>query len=177
MVEISKTAHGLFVRRLSTFVANPALVVDYSYLPFDHFVHSVDFVLCIKMAVPVEIDIDALLDTTTDQSLLPLATDTTTNMTSSTPLTSGPLEGFVKLNDKVHVYTPTEKPEPESNDPHFLLMCSWAFAQPRHISKYIKSYQSLYPRMQILLVQVEINNMVRYPRLPKLKNVTGSQPV
>jgi hypothetical protein len=119
------------------------------------------------MAVPVELDIDAILHKVEDtRSSVPLTTDTANGdfkMAATAPISSGPLEGFVKLNDKVHVYTPSEKPEDGSNDPHFLLMCSWAFAQPRHVSKYIKTYQSLYPKMQIMLVQNEINNMVRFP--------------
>jgi hypothetical protein len=115
------------------------------------------------MAVPVVWDVDEILTTAEDKHKAPLSTTTANSdidMTS-TAISSGPLEGFVKLNDKVHVYTPSRKPEQDSSDPDMLLMCSWAFAQPRHISKYIKSYQSLYPRMQILLVQIEINNMVR----------------
>lgn len=116
------------------------------------------------MAVPVELDINGILNTAEDRRSTPLSTTAANGniKMAATAISSGPLEGFVKLNDKVHVYTPTSKPEEGSNDPHLLLMCSWAFAQPRHISKYIKSYQSLYPNMQILLVQIEINNMVRF---------------
>jgi len=115
------------------------------------------------MAVPIDLDIDAFLDATEAETHLHKDTPLANGNMTSTTLRQDPLEGFVKLHDKVHHYTPSSDPSPDSNHPGLVLMCSWAFAQPRHISKYIKSYQSTYPNSQILLVQNQINNMLFAP--------------
>lgn len=117
------------------------------------------------MAVPIDFDIDAFLDATEAESHSRKDTVIANGDLKMTSTTSrpNPLEGFVKLHDKVHHYTPSSSPPADSQDPGLVLMCSWAFAQPRHISKYIKSYQSHYPNSQILLVQNQINNMLFMP--------------
>lgn len=118
------------------------------------------------MAVPIELDIDAILtDSKSEKSKIDLPHHTAKGdiaMTSTT-LPVDPLEGFVKLRDRVHVYTPSSPPPSESRDPGLIVICSWAFAKPRHISKYLKGYQGVYPNSKILLVQQKINNMLFNP--------------
>lgn len=81
---------------------------------------------------------------------------------SSSPITSGPLEGFVRLGKFVHHYTPANVDISDS-EPGLVVLCSWAFAQPKHIAKYLKGYQNTFPRTPILLVQQDINNMLFRP--------------
>lgn len=73
--------------------------------------------------------------------------------------------GFTKLSDGMSLYTPTNtSSDPDDDkDPTILVLCSWAFAQPRHIAKYIHPYQILYPRMSILLVQNALRNNIYVP--------------
>ncbi|ETN42057.1 uncharacterized protein HMPREF1541_03996 [Cyphellophora europaea CBS 101466] len=122
------------------------------------------------MAVPVDLDIDAILDAAeteqrTSKDSVPIPTHSINGDIKMTAqaLPKNPLEGFVKLHDKVHIYAPSTSPPADCNDPGFIFFCSWAFAQPRHISKYLKGYQSMYPHSTILLVQNQINNMLFSP--------------
>jgi hypothetical protein len=82
---------------------------------------------------------------------------------ATTPLPANPLEGFTKIKDKIHTYHPSTPAPANSTDPTLLILCSWAFAPLRPLSKYIKGYQSLYPHTSILLLQNEINNMLFTP--------------
>ncbi|KPI35101.1 uncharacterized protein AB675_1352 [Cyphellophora attinorum] len=116
------------------------------------------------MAVPVMVDFD-LADRPHKRKIpatmeLPRQTADGNVEIATTQLPVDPLEGFVKIRDKVHLYTPTETTASAPNDPGFIIICSWAFARPRHISKYLKGYQGVYPNSQILLVQQEIDNML-----------------
>lgn len=51
----------------------------------------------------------------------------------------------------------------DNDTPELIIICSWAFAQPRHISKYIIGHQSLYPHARILLIQNIIANAIWRP--------------
>ncbi|KAK5081075.1 hypothetical protein LTR70_009337 [Exophiala xenobiotica] len=50
-----------------------------------------------------------------------------------------------------------------SQNPTLIIICSWAFAQPKHIAKYIQPYKEIYPSASILLVQNVIANLVWKP--------------
>ena len=77
-------------------------------------------------------------------------------------LIKDPLEDFQQLNDFTHIYQPQTDSNP-STGPHLVILCSWAFAQPRHISKYLRSYQERYPEAQILLIQSDTGNLLWRP--------------
>ena len=113
------------------------------------------------MAVPIELDIDAILaandrDIHKSPAMIDLPQHTANGDIKmvSTTLPASPLEGFVRIKDKVHLHTPAEPLPAGSRDPGFIIICSWAFAKPRYIVKYIKGYQSVYPNSKILLVQM-----------------------
>ena len=73
------------------------------------------------------------------------------------------LEGSQKLNDITHLYKPTTLSSPSSTDPCLVILCSWAFAQVRHISKYLRGYQERFPATPILLVQADTGNILWRP--------------
>ncbi|KEF53965.1 uncharacterized protein A1O9_09760 [Exophiala aquamarina CBS 119918] len=81
-----------------------------------------------------------------------------------------PLAAFTALNDRVFIYKPLEKGDPEPvtasqkpSIPDLVVVCAWAFAQPRHIAKYLVHYHSLYPRARILLLFNTVHNMLWRP--------------
>lgn len=116
------------------------------------------------MAVPLLLDTDPVASSHSYKSpgtaKLPHHTADGNIEMATTELPVDPLEGFVKIRDKVNLYTPSETTESDPNDPGFIIICSWAFAKPRHISKYLKGYQGVYPNSPILLVQQDIDNML-----------------
>lgn len=73
--------------------------------------------------------------------------------------------GFEKLSQGASLFRPDNETEKETSnlDPTLVIICSWAFAQPRHIAKYIRPYQDFYPRASILLVQNVISNAIWKP--------------
>ena len=73
--------------------------------------------------------------------------------------------GFDRLSQGVSLYTPNNKNlnNTSQDDPTLIILCSWAFAQPKHISKYVQPYQELYPGTSILLVQNIIANAIWKP--------------
>lgn len=122
------------------------------------------------MAVPLDLDIESILDITASTpsskdrtATIPYHTANGDLKMATTTLPVNPLDGFSKVRDRVHVYTPPSPPATDSDEPGLIIICSWAFAQPRHISKYLKGYQSIYPHSKILLVQQLINNMLFQP--------------
>lgn len=77
-------------------------------------------------------------------------------------MSNNALDGFQKLNDMTHLYKPPAS-SPASTDPSLVILCAWAFAQIRHISKYLRGYQERYPATQILLVQADTGNILWRP--------------
>lgn len=73
--------------------------------------------------------------------------------------------GFETLSEGISLYTPkyTTAATTPPTDPTLLVLCSWAFAQPRHIAKYITPYLSIYPATSILLIQNVIRNLIYIP--------------
>lgn len=70
--------------------------------------------------------------------------------------------GFAPLSESISLYKPIRKllEMKTSTSPTLIIICSWAFAQPKHITKYIKPYQDCFPTASILLVQNVIANMI-----------------
>ena len=78
-------------------------------------------------------------------------------------MSKDPLQSFQKLNDLTHLYKPPSTSSATSSDPGLVVLCSWAFAQVRHISKYLRGYQERYPHTCVLLVQVNTGNVLWRP--------------
>jgi len=88
----------------------------------------------------------------------------------STPAVSPPnilkALGFQILSQGISLYKPTNGADAiktTKQSPTLIIICSWAFAQPKHIAKYIRPYLELYPGAAILLVQNEVSNMIWRP--------------
>jgi len=76
------------------------------------------------------------------------------------------LGDFERLSDGIHLYVPETPLEPEAataNEPGLVIICAWMFAAPRHIVKYIRKYQGIYPLAKILLLQNNMSNMTWRP--------------
>ena len=73
--------------------------------------------------------------------------------------------GFQKVTSGVSWYQPDEDltADNSDDDPTLIIVCSWAFAQPKHIAKYIQAYKEIYPCASILLVQNIIANSIWKP--------------
>lgn len=73
--------------------------------------------------------------------------------------------GFTKLSAGVSLYKPASSAisQSQQNDPTLIIICSWAFAQPKHIAKYVQPYQQQYPDASILLIQNTISNAIWRP--------------
>lgn len=72
--------------------------------------------------------------------------------------------GFRIVSQGVSWYQPDELSANESpQSPTLIIICSWAFAQPKHIAKYIQPYKEIYPSASILLVQNIISNAIWKP--------------
>lgn len=74
-----------------------------------------------------------------------------------------PLHGFEKLNNITHIHKPLKPPTTHPNDPGLIIICSWAFALPKHISTYLRGYEERYPASQILLIQCDTSNLLWRP--------------
>lgn len=84
-------------------------------------------------------------------------------MANAIGIGSNTLEGIQKLNGITHLYNPKTTRSPNSTDPSLVILCAWAFAQIRHISKYLRGYQEQYPATQILLIQADTGNLLWRP--------------
>jgi hypothetical protein len=68
-----------------------------------------------------------------------------------------PLTGFKRLNASTYIYEPPTSPSPASSSaPDLILLPSWLDAAPRHIAKYTRGYQALYPSARILLITTAV---------------------
>lgn len=64
--------------------------------------------------------------------------------------------GMHQLSDYIYLHKPIEEQFSSSNNensPKLTVLCTWMSAAPVHITKYIKSYQALYPHACILLIR------------------------
>jgi Eukaryotic protein of unknown function (DUF829) len=72
-------------------------------------------------------------------------------------LVPSPLTGFQRLNASTYIYEPPTSPSPASSSaPDLILLPSWLDAAPRHIAKYTRGYQTLYPSARILLITTAV---------------------
>ncbi|RMD44958.1 hypothetical protein DV735_g8, partial [Chaetothyriales sp. CBS 134920] len=83
--------------------------------------------------------------------------------------------GFQSLSESIHIYTPaaaaenetvssTDKDEQaQADSPGLIVICTWAFAQQRHIVKYLAWYLQLYPSSPILVLQSDSAGLLWKP--------------
>lgn len=82
-----------------------------------------------------------------------------------------PLHDFTKLGNGIHIYAPTSlavNPISAASDtptaaPGLVILCPWMFAARRHISRYSRQYQIMYPGARILLLENNIMNITLRP--------------
>ena len=92
------------------------------------------------------------------------STNTNSATTTITPNVLTSL-GFETLSHGISLYQPRER-SPAGDPPQsptLIIVCSWAFAQPKHIGKYLQAYKEIYSGASILLVQNIISNTVWRP--------------
>jgi hypothetical protein len=79
----------------------------------------------------------------------------------------GPLTGFKRLNASTYIYEPpttTTTSPSSSSGPDLILLPSWLDASPRHIAKYTRGYQTLYPTARILLLTTALTDVTLHTR-------------
>jgi hypothetical protein len=84
----------------------------------------------------------------------------------------GPLTGFKRLNTSTYIYEPTTaaasslpaSSSSSSPSPDLILLPSWLDAAPRHIAKYTRGYQTLYPSARILLLTTALADVTIHTR-------------
>ena len=70
-----------------------------------------------------------------------------------------PFPGMTQVGPSIYSYVPLqERHDPSA--PNLVILCSWMAAHPTHITKYITSYQSLFPTAQILLIRSEAPDII-----------------
>ena len=88
------------------------------------------------------------------------------------------LEGFASLGGNALVYKPLNPPiSLNTNSPSLIIISTWFQALPRHVSKYISTYKSLYPNAAILLLSTSIPDMVYRPYSTQEKNLHPALPL
>jgi hypothetical protein len=76
-----------------------------------------------------------------------------------------PLTGFKRLNASTYIYEPPASPSStSSSSPELILLPSWLDAAPRHIAKYTRGYQALYPSARILLLTTALADVTVHTR-------------
>ncbi|KAL4941417.1 hypothetical protein BDV06DRAFT_181418 [Aspergillus oleicola] len=68
--------------------------------------------------------------------------------------------GFSRLNSKVCLYTSSQTPRNPNEPLTLIVVCSWLFAAPKHIAKYIQLYQNNLLAADILLIQPVVGDMI-----------------
>lgn len=74
-----------------------------------------------------------------------------------------PLFGFTRLNDQVSLYKPPNFATSLSlsdKTPTTILLCAWMNASPKNIDYYARTYQSLYPRAQIIILTISTKQAI-----------------
>lgn len=73
----------------------------------------------------------------------------------------------IAISDKITLYRPTSTPTPtpsnEDEGPDLIFICAWFRALPKYTAKYLATYQTQYPRAQILLLRSNIGDMQHTP--------------
>ncbi|RDW59045.1 hypothetical protein BP5796_11969 [Coleophoma crateriformis] len=73
------------------------------------------------------------------------------------------LEGSQSLGDGIFFYGSSTPVPTTDKSPTLVILATWFAAQPRHISRYVKTYQSIFPGTDILILQTSIPDMVYRP--------------
>ncbi|RMZ91734.1 hypothetical protein DV736_g1015, partial [Chaetothyriales sp. CBS 134916] len=72
--------------------------------------------------------------------------------------------GFRRLSENTHLYTPPANVAvTEANSPGLIIICTWAFAQEKHVAKYLLWYLQIYSSSQILVLQSDTANLTWRP--------------
>ena len=100
------------------------------------------------------------------------------------------IEGFVKLDAITSFYRPVQANGNAhlvrcENSPTLIVLCSWMGAAPKHVAKYTKGYQELYPDASILLIESTLHGALFGTDLtaaceflaPYTKDVDPEQPI
>lgn len=84
--------------------------------------------------------------------------------------------GFTRLSSVAFLYQPPKTEYGTANGtttsgpaPDLILFPSWMDAQPRHISKYLAEYQTLYPHSAILTINFSIKHSLRLFKSNQIK--------
>ncbi|KAK4161912.1 hypothetical protein QBC43DRAFT_91805 [Cladorrhinum sp. PSN259] len=63
------------------------------------------------------------------------------------------LKTFTRLSKQVYVQTPPSfPPSPSSNEPTTIVIYGWGDALPKHLTKYVAGFRTLYPSAKIILI-------------------------
>ena len=85
------------------------------------------------------------------------------------------LKGFAKLGDQIfYNASQTSDAASESDDasfPDLIILCSWLYALPKHISKYTNAYQRIYPSTPILLLKQDGPDLMWRPNKWQMENL------
>lgn len=85
------------------------------------------------------------------------------------------LQDFAILGEQVFYFEPQHPRSPTDSDdvppPDLVIICSWLYALPKHISKYTNAYQRLYPTTPILLLKQDGPDLMWRPNAWQMKNL------
>lgn len=84
-------------------------------------------------------------------------------------------EGFTRLGDQIFFYKPSRTGDGAETtlqtSPDLIVFCSWLYALPKHISKYITAYQKIYPSTSILLLKQDGPDLLWRPTARQMENL------
>lgn len=89
---------------------------------------------------------------------------------SATAQTVQYLKGFRALGEQIFYYKPVPDDIPDEG-PELVILASWLYALPKHISKYTAAYQRVYPRSPILLLKQDGPDMMWRPNAWQMENM------
>lgn len=90
--------------------------------------------------------------------------------TSATMGKDSSIDGFVKLGEQTFYHQP-QTSTTETGSPDLIILCSWLYALPKHISKYTTPYQTLYPSVPIILLKQDGPDLMWRPKSWQMENM------
>ncbi|RDW63560.1 hypothetical protein BP6252_11105 [Coleophoma cylindrospora] len=87
------------------------------------------------------------------------------------------LEGFQSLGDGISFYESTTPVPTTDKSPTLVILATWFAAQPRHISRYVTTYQNMFPGTDILILQTSVPDMVYRPYSVQQTNLYPALPI
>lgn len=81
------------------------------------------------------------------------------------------LNNFHKLGEQIFYDKPESNTTRKSEDPDIIVLFTWLYALPKHISKYTSQYRKLYPSVPILLLKQDGPDMIWRPHLFQMENL------